>query len=148
MRREFEGYYTTAYMDSGGVWTVGTGHTYNYREKRKVMRGDAITWDENIVWSSYATGSIVTEVNKYITQPLTPEQSTAICDYIYNRGIGNFLKSQLDELINKNPNDPRIGGELRGTGLRDRLGNMLNGLVRRRKSEAFLYENGVLKFKF
>ena len=69
-------------------------------------------------------------------------------DYVYNRGIGNLLKTQLDELINKNPNDPKIKDEIINTGLWDRLGHKLWGLGRRRRAEAHLYFTGELKFNW
>ena len=91
-------------------------------------------------------GEVIRLANVYIKQPLNSGQSTAVCDYIYNRGIGNFLKTQLDELINSNPNDPRIVTEMMGTGLMDKLGHILLGLKRRRKTEATLYSTGEIKY--
>ena len=146
MVKEFEGFRNQAYRDSGGVWTIGLGSTYNYTAKRKVQAGDYITLSEAGVWMRTEFQEVVRLANVYIKQPLTPAQSTAVCDYIYNRGIGNFLKTQLDELINANPNDSRIYEEMRGTGLKDKLGNILRGLKRRRNCEAYLYYTGQLKF--
>lgn len=146
--REFEGFRANAYKDSGSVCTVGFGSTYNYTAKRKVQMGDVVTLLEAINWMQFEFQETVRLANAYIKQPLNAAQSTAICDYIYNRGIGNFLKTNLDELINANPNDPAIGNEIRATGLWDRLHNMLNGLVRRRKCEANLYFTGLVKLNF
>ena len=148
MIREFEGLKLKAYSNKGDVPTIGFGSTYNYTAKRKVKLGDIITVAEASRWLQIDNQEVVRLANHYITQKLTSEQSTAICDYIYNRGIGNFLSTQLDELINANPNDPRIGAEIRGTGLTDRLKRVLPGLVRRRKAQAHLYEKGQLKFYF
>jgi GH24 family phage-related lysozyme (muramidase) len=46
-------------------------------------------------------------------------------------------------LINEDPNNPKILDEIRTTGLRDRLGNYLRGLQRRRDAEAELYKRGM-----
>lgn len=147
MIREFEGFRPNAYLDSGGVPTIGFGSTYNYSAKRKVQLGDTITITDATNWMQFEFQEVIRLANVYIHQPLNKFQATAICDYIYNRGIGNFLKTQLDELINANPNDVRIQAEIRGTGLVDKLGHMLGGLLRRRRCEASLYGTGVLNFK-
>src|ERR1700749_2200706 len=148
MRQEFEGLRLKAYKDSGSVWTCGFGTTYLYDKARKVQEGDTITREDADRYMAYDSAEVIRQLNLYIKKPLNTAQSTAIADYFYNRGAGNFLKTELDELINANPNDPRILDEIRKTGLWDRLGNMMNGLVRRRKSEAFLYQTGLLRFKF
>ncbi len=144
--KEFEGYRTNAYADTGGIWTIGFGSTYDYILKRKVQKGDVITLDKAIRLMQIDFSEVVRLANVYIKQPLNSHQSTAICDYIYNRGIGNFLKTQLDEMINVNPNDPRIAVMISNTGLVDRLNNILRGLIRRRKCQSILYSTGVVKF--
>jgi lysozyme len=146
IKKHFEGFYSSAYKDSGGVWTVGYGSTYNFDKKRKVQKGDFLLEDDAIRFMEIETQNVRDQLNYYIKKPLNPNQSAAIMDYVYNRGIGNFLKTRLDELINANPNDPAIGKEIIGTGLRDRAGNLLWGLGRRRRAEAFLYNTGGLKF--
>lgn len=151
--KEFEGLKLTPYKDSGGIWTVGFGSTYNYDAKRKINASDIITEEKAIEWLKIEMTEVVRLANVYIKVQLNWNQSTAICDYIYNRGIGNFLKASfngngLDELINTNPYDLRIIEIIQQTGLKDRLGNLLNGLIRRRKSQAWLYKTGALKFNF
>lgn len=142
----FEGYYENAYQDSGGVWTLGYGSTYNFDAGRRVRKGDKITRAKALEYVSRECTDVVRYANQYIRRKLNAHQSTAIVDYIYNRGIGNFLKTNLDELINANPDDPAIRKEILGTGLWDRLGNKLWGLGRRRRAEAHLYFTGALKF--
>ena len=148
MKKEFEGFRTRAYKDSGSVWTIGFGSTYNHTFKRRVQQGDLISQETAIEWMKIDAIEVVRQLNFYIKVKLKDTQTTAICDYIYNRGIGNFLKTQLDELINSNANIDDICKEIERTGLWDKIGNMLNGLIRRRKSESYLYKNGVLKFYF
>lgn len=148
MKKEFEGFSTQAYADSGGLWTIGFGSTYNHNQKRKVQKGDLINRETAIEWMKIDANEVVRQLNAYIKVKLKDTQTTAICDYIYNRGIGNFLRTQLDELINSNAEMDKICKEIEGTGLKDRLGNLLNGLIRRRKSESYLYRFGDLKFYF
>lgn len=146
IKTEFEGYESVAYADTGGVWTVGSGHTFNYDKNRKVQKGDTITKAIDAKWLAIKYDSLIKEIGRYIKADLNPDQSAALVDYCYNRGVGNMLKTQLDELINKNPNDIRIKDEIVGTGLKDKLGNLLWGLGRRRRAEAHLYFTGELKF--
>jgi lysozyme len=144
--KEFEGFREKAYHNKGDVPTIGFGSTYNYTAKRKVQLGDTVTLLEATNWMQFDFQETIRLANHYITAPLNKNQSTAICDYIYNRGIGNFLKTQLDELINANPTDSKILDEIKGTGLWDKLGHLLGGLVRRRKTQANLYGTGELNF--
>ena len=144
----YEGYSAMAYPDTGGVITIGFGSTYNFDRNRKVRMGDFITREIAENWLEIEFEIVVKQLNHYIKVPLKTHQATALVDYIYNRGIGNMLKTRLDDLINKNPNDPRIRQEILSTGLRDRMGNLLWGLGRRRRTEANLYFTGELKFNF
>lgn len=144
--KHFEGFRAKAYLDSGNIFTIGFGSTYHYSAKRKVQKGDEITLQQAANWMQFEFNEVIRLANVYIKKPLNKQQSTAICDYIYNRGIGNFLKTQLDELINANPNDPRIADEIKGTGLWDKLGHMLLGLKRRRLTQANLYFTGEIKY--
>ncbi len=143
-----EGVRLKAYKDSVGVWTIGVGSTYNFDKGRKVKKGDFITKETAVKWLQKEDEQIIQQLNFYIKKPLNPDQSAAIVDYTYNRGIGNLLKTQLDELINSNPDDPRILKEIEGTGLKDRLGHILFGLKRRRLAESYLYKTGQLKFNW
>lgn len=150
---EFEGCKLKAYLDSGRVVTIGFGTTYRYDLGRKVKMGDAITMAKAQEYLEHDTQDVVRQANYYIKTKLLSHQSTGICDYIYNRGIGNFLKANyhgwdLDTLINDDPYDKRIGQVIKGTGLWDRLGNFKNGLQRRRNCEAWLIETGKIRFKF
>lgn len=146
IKEHFEGFYNNAYKDSGGVWTIGFGSTFNYDKNRKVQADDFITKQTAVKWVEIEDAEIIRQANFYIKKQLNPDQSAAVVDYIYNRGIGNFLKTQLDELIASDPNNPQIKTEMIGTGIKDRAGNLLWGLGRRRRAEAHLYFTGELKF--
>lgn len=143
--KSFEGYFSNAYQDSGGVWTLGYGSTYNFDEKRRVQKGDKITPDKAQKYVEIECENVVKQLNQYIKVKLNSTQSAALVDYVYNRGIGNFLKTKLDELINENPLNPKIKNEFYGTGLWDRMGHKLWGLGRRRRAEFHLYSTGIVK---
>lgn len=146
MLEHFEGYYPNAYQDTGGVWTLGFGSTTHFDAKRKVRKGDYITKSDAVRYVQIECQQIEKYLNTFINVPLTPFQSAALVDYVYNRGIGNFLKTKLDELINENVTNPAIKNEFLGTGLWDRMGNKLWGLGRRRRAEYHLFSTGKLKF--
>jgi GH24 family phage-related lysozyme (muramidase) len=148
MKKHFEGCELEAYPDSGKVWTIGFGETYNHDAKRKVQKGDKINFDTAVKWLEVSAKERIDQANQYIKVPLSAHQSVAICDYIYNRGIGNFLKTQIDDMINAGASVDRICNEIVNTGLKDRLGNLLWGLGRRRRSQAYMYKYGKLKFDF
>ena len=148
LKTHFEGFYPLAYKDSGGVWTLGFGSTYNHKEKRKVQAGDTISRREAIEFMQIDAATVIREINQYITVPLNPMQMTAICDYVYNRGIKNMLRTNIDELINSKASAELICKEIIGTGLRDRLGNLLWGLGRRRRAQAWLFFKGQLKLEW
>jgi len=146
IKKHFEGFQNSAYQDTGKIWTIGFGSTWNHDHNRKVRQGDIISSTTALRWMQIDIESFVAQLNRYIKVKLNPDQSAAIVDYTYNRGIKNFLRTQLDELINENPNDSRIKDEIIGTGLWDRMGNKLWGLGRRRRAEAHLYFTGQLRF--
>jgi lysozyme len=142
----FEGFYPIAYKDTGGVWTLGIGSTFNFAKDRKVREGDTISKVGAAHYLELEVANVVKQLNLYIKTPLNEHQATALVDYVYNRGISNFLKTKLDDLINANPNNPAIQAEFIGTGLWDRMGNKLWGLGRRLRAESHLYFTGELKF--
>jgi len=148
MKEHYEGCKLTAYKDTGGVWTVGFGETFNHDAKRKVKQGDVITFDKAVQWMAISAEERIKQANQFIKVKLNPTQSAAICDYIYNRGIGNFLKTSLDESINLRLPVNMICEDIVSTGLKDRMGNLLWGLGRRRRTQAYLYKYGVLRFEF
>lgn len=68
---------------------------------------------------------------------INQNQFDALVSFIYNVGIGNFLKSTLLQKIKTDPNDKTIEQEF----MKYRFANKieLTGLIRRRKEEVKLY---------
>lgn len=110
---DFEGCYTEAYQDSGGVWTIGYGHTGD------VKRGDKIT-------KAQALKIFKDELKNYYPKGKRSQQEfDALTSYHFNAGNG---ASEILRLRNKVINDAK--------------GNRLKGLIRRRIAENVLcYEN-------
>jgi GH24 family phage-related lysozyme (muramidase) len=132
--KQFEGCKLEAYKDSGGVWTIGYGHTKNVEEGDKIEQYQAEMFlkDDTLEFVRYAN-FYLRRANKVVTQ----NQFDAIVDLIYNRGIGTVLKSSTwDAILSNNPNIRYIW---ENEGIKDRAGNKLNGLIKRRKAEVDLY---------
>lgn len=133
--RGFEGLRLDAYQDSGGVWTIGYGHT-----GRDVTPGLRITREEaeellaqDLAWAQQVVASTV-------RVPLTGGQDAALTSLIYNIGAGAWQKSTALRRLN-------VGDY---AGAADALtwwnkagGKVVGGLVRRREAERAMFMAGM-----
>jgi lysozyme len=134
-----EGYRSVAYQNAGDRYTLGYGLTYIPRLKRYVRAGD--TTDRTQAYSDMQD-YIYTQVEPRLNTALKGLQVTqsgydALTSYCFNRGVGNFLKTDLYRMILKNPKDSRIRQQFEidwGTNQTYR-----DSLIERRKLEANLY---------
>ena len=133
----YEGLRLEAYMCPAGVWTIGYGNTF-YENGTRVKKGDVITKEraeelfENIVKIKFEL-----PMSRLIDVDLNDNQYSALVSFTYNIGIGNFSKSTLLKMVNKNPNNPFIREQFLRWNKAG--GKPLLGLTRRRTSEANLY---------
>ena len=126
----FEGCELQAYQDSGGVWTIGYGHTQN------VHQGMKITLQEAELYAQRDLEIAETYVNALVNVPLTQEEFDALVDFVFNLGPESFKKSTMLELLNR--------GEYQLAAAQFDLwdhcgGKILAGLLQRRKAEAELF---------
>lgn len=135
--KQFEGYYSKAYLCPAGVPTIGYGSTM-WNDGRKVKMGEKITKEGAELLLHW-------ELNKKSIAlkglSLNQNQADALLSFIYNLGIGAFDKSTLKKKIKLNPNDPAIRDEFMKWN-KARVGGKLmelKGLTRRRIAEANLY---------
>jgi lysozyme len=120
----------TAYQDTGGVWTIGYGHT------RNVKRGDRITQ----VQAESLLREDLKEFENYVDRKVrgikTQGQFDAVVDFCYNIGYGvkGFGGSTLKQYIESG----RKTWEIQEQFLRwvNAGGKKLGGLVTRRIWEA------------
>lgn len=120
-----------AYKDSGGVPTIGYGHTHNVR------MGDYVTAEEaeqlareDMDGPCYAVGSMV-------KVPLNPNQFGALVSLAFNIGVAAFKKSTLLKRLN--------GGNYKTAAVCFEQwvydnGIRVDGLVNRRKDERSVFE--------
>ena len=138
----YEGCKLTAYQDSVKIWTIGIGTTV-YPNGRKVNQGDRITQTEawDFLWHDLT--NFMKGVESNTNDNINQGQFDALCSFAYNLGLGNLKSSTLLQKVNANPFDSNIQKEFEkwvNAG-----GQKLDGLVKRRKAEAYLYFNGKYK---
>jgi len=68
--KSFEGEKLKAYRDTGNIWTIGYGSTYNYDAKRKVQEGDTIDKETAIRWLRLDAGKFAEGVKKLVKVPI------------------------------------------------------------------------------
>ena len=134
-----------AYQDTKGIWTIGAGTTV-YPDGEKVKPGDVITAEYAQLCLS--TDLYITEdfVTKCVTVDVNQNQFDALVSLCYNIGVGNFSHSTVLRKVNLDVSDETIEQAFL---MWDKSGGqVLAGLISRRKSESWLYFNGELKFDF
>jgi GH24 family phage-related lysozyme (muramidase) len=114
----FEGERLTAYQDSGGVWTIGIGHT------KDVQPGEHITHEQAVQFFIQDCSPLLALVSGFPTT-----KAAALVSFGFNCGLGRLQ----DVLQGKDSIDlPRH--------TQDRHGNVLPGLVARRRIEKMLID--------
>jgi len=95
LTENFEGIKLNSYQDSGGIWTIGFGHTHG------VTEGMSCTMEQAYEWLTEDTQSAVNTVNKLVNFQLNQEEFDALVDFVYNLGAGNFASSTMLKLLNQ-----------------------------------------------
>lgn len=132
--REFESCRTSAYLDAVGVPTIGYGTTII--DGQAVSIGMTCTMDQAEQYLQIDIEKIEDQIGNAVTVPVEQAQFDALCDFVYNLGIGNLLRSTLLKVING-----LTQGNIQVEFLRwNRAGGaVLKGLTRRRVAEAALW---------
>lgn len=124
-----EGLRLIAYKDTGGVWTIGYGHTNG------VKPGQVITEAIADQLFSIDIQSSVDTVNRFGGK-CTQGQFDALVDFVFNLGAARFLGSTLRR--------KHLAGDYKGAlnefpKWKYDNGKVIKGLVERRKREVELY---------
>ncbi len=129
--KKFEGCELEAYKCPAGKWTIGYGHT------KGVQKDDQ--WSQH-----YAEVMLDIELEEYegyindlVKVPLQQHQFDALVAWVYNLGVGNLLSSTLLVKLNAGEYED-IPHQIQRWN--KAAGEVLEGLVRRRKAEALLFE--------
>ncbi|MGM7646776.1 lysozyme [Nocardia sp. JW2] len=129
--KSHEGVELEAYQDTGGVWTIGYGHTAG------VQPGDQITQEQAEKYLQQDLASSEAAVRNLVKVPITQNQFDALVSFTYNVGPGGLENS--DVLARLNAGDTAGAQEAFSKFTYDSQGNQQNGLVRRRQDEANLF---------
>lgn len=130
----FEGIRLSAYQDSGGIWTIGYGHTQGVHEGMSITKVQA----EEYLREDFE--SAVFSVNHLVTAQITVDQFDALVDFVFNLGAGAFRSSTLLKLVNARASDEEIDAEFRKWD--NVMKHPVAGLLRRRVAEAKLFNKG------
>jgi lysozyme len=130
----FEGFSSRPYLDSAGIPTIGYGNTYYPGGKKVTMKDASITKERGAELFSSVLPAYEKIVNNKIKVPLTQNQFDALVSHTYNTGGSDTLFS----LINKKA-DPETIKDWFTSRYTTAGGKVLNGLIRRRKTEADLF---------
>lgn len=87
-----------AYLDSGGVPTIGWGSTRMFG--KPVVMGMTCTQQEADDQAAMDVKSTEDAINKFVIVPLTQNQFDALVDFAYNVGTYAFSKSTLLRKLN------------------------------------------------
>lgn len=137
----YEGLRLEAYPCPGGQWTIGYGHTKGVKKGDKITKQQAIEYlvEDFNEWQKF--------VLKRVKIPLNCHQLWAATSFAYNTGGGYISKGkwtpyQIWALIDSK----KITSDYWHNCAITAGGKKLNGLIRRRKSEWELFENGKLNW--
>ncbi len=134
LTKSFEGLRLAAYQDSGGVWTVGFGHTGpDVHARLQITEGEA----ETLLRADLADS--VACVNRLVTSTVTQGQFDALVDFCFNAGRGSLEHSTLLRCVNAHD----VAGAAEQFGLWVHAGGkVVEGLVRRRAAETAMFRAG------
>lgn len=134
--KEFEGFRSKAYLDTGGVWTIGYG-TIKYPNGVSVKKGDSCTESQADKWMQSDCAWVRKTLRTKITsKKLNQNQYDALASFIYNVGETQFGTSTLLSLINRD-NFQGAASQF-GRWVNDN-GKRIQGLVNRRAAEKKLF---------
>jgi lysozyme len=131
------GLYLKAYLDSGGVPTIGFGSIYDFDKQRKVQMGDVITPEQAQRWLEMETSKNAEEIKRLVKVPLTNNMLNSLISFTYNVGINGFRQSTMLRLLNSGA-DKNIVAEQFDRWVYDN-GVKVKGLINRRNAEKKLF---------
>ncbi len=128
--KEFEGCKLQAYQDTGGVWTIGVGHTKN------VKAGDVITEAQAEAFLKADLSEAESCVNRLVKVAINDNQFAALVSLVFNIGCGAFASSHVLLRLNQSSYESAAADFMLF-----KYDNHVEvaGLVRRRTAEVHLF---------
>jgi lysozyme len=133
--KKFEGFRNNAYLDTGGVATIGYGTT-RYSPNQPVKLGETITEERAEECLRNDVQDAELSIKKLVKVPLTSNQFSALVSFTYNLGATNLRASTLLKLLNKKEYD--LAALQFARWVYDN-GKRLEGLAKRREAERVLF---------
>lgn len=135
---KWEGFEEEAYLDGGGVPTIGYGSTryFDLPGSPKVKMGDRIDEPRARQLLLYTLENFWDQVENSIDVPLEQNQVDALACFIYNVGVTAFLGSTMLRLLNRGD---YAGAHAQFKRWNRDNGKVIAGLVNRRREEAILF---------
>lgn len=132
---KWEGLRLKAYQDTGGVWTIGWGHT------KTAKPGMVITEEQAIKLKKQDISWVEDVLNTTVEVPLKQHEYDALASFVFNIGGTQFRKSTLLKKLN---DGDRLGAANEFKRWVYDNGKYIKGLENRRKDEElyFLYGKG------
>ena len=127
--KQFENYSPRAYPDpatGGAPWTAGFGHT------KGVRYGDQTDIEQATRWLHEDVQEALAAVHDSVRVPLAQNQIDALVSFVFNVGVGNFMRSTLLKRINEQKFEQAADEFLRWDHAN---GKVMPGLTRRRIAE-------------
>jgi len=136
--KQWEGLRTKSYQDSGGVWTIGYGHTSAAGDPKPV-KGMVISQAEAEDILLKDLSHVEAVVARAVQVPLNDNQFAMLVSFCYNVGEAAFRRSTLLKKLNKGDYESVPAELARWVHAK---GKRLQGLVNRRAAEAGLWVKG------
>jgi lysozyme len=130
----WEGLRTTAYLDSGGIPTIGYGHT-----GPDVRLGMTISKARALALLTSDLREAARAVARNVKVPLSARERIAAISFTFNVGEGGLQSSTF--LRELNAGNRRAAADALLLWVKDADGNTLLGLQRRRRLERWLFLN-------
>lgn len=131
-----EGLRLKAYQDSGGIYTIGYGHTLGVSKDQTTTEAGAEIFLVSDLLDS------LKDIANYVKVELTAHQKAAVASFVFNLGGTKFKNSTLCKLLNQSRFDLAVMQFGRWIYGKDGKGVTITfpGLVKRRKAEAKLFQ--------
>ncbi len=129
--KRFEGFRLEAYLDIGGVPTIGYGTTV-YQDGKIVKLCDKITQEQAEKELLICCENLIKSILVHVKAPLNDNQLAALTSLVYNIGRDAFYRSTLLKYLNKKNYDKAADEFLKWV-----FDNnvKIQGLINRRKAE-------------
>lgn len=131
----YEGLELEAYKCAAGVLTIGYGWTHDVKE------GDTITEERAEELLREGIVQYENAVDDLVNVPLEQHQFDALVSWVYNLGKANLAASTLLKKVNAQEMD-EVPEQIKRWNKAG--GKVLEGLIKRRESEAHLWSTGEL----